>query len=48
MGKKQGIDLGREQVAQKLLQKGMSHERISEMTGLSEEAITNKRGITKL
>ncbi|SFG14336.1 transposase [Sporolactobacillus nakayamae] len=42
-GKQEGIEQGerkaKEQVARKLLQKGMSHAEISELTGLSEAAI---------
>ncbi|KLI01553.1 hypothetical protein SINU_12870 [Sporolactobacillus inulinus CASD] len=42
-GKKEGIEQGerkaKEQFVRKLLQKGMSHAEISELTGLSEVAI---------
>ncbi|BBN99741.1 hypothetical protein [Sporolactobacillus terrae] len=42
-GKKEGIEQGerkaKEQFARKLLQKGMSHAEISELTGLSDKEI---------
>jgi predicted transposase YdaD len=39
MGMEEGMELGIQKIAKKMLEKGKAHSEVSEMTGLTEEEI---------